>query len=66
MAKRKKHLTDEEILERLQKDAPEALEARVDFESVMQQILTSSGQAADRTSPTKSNRRSLERKRPRK
>jgi hypothetical protein len=29
MAKRTKHLTDEEIVARLQKDAPEALDATV-------------------------------------
>jgi hypothetical protein len=39
MAKGTKHLTDEEIIARLQKDAPEALEAKVTFDALIGRIL---------------------------
>ena len=39
MAKRTKHLTDEEIIARLEKDAPEVLSAKVNFDALMGKVL---------------------------
>jgi hypothetical protein len=39
MPKRTKHLTDEEVIARLEKNAPEVLSAKVDFDALMGKVL---------------------------
>jgi hypothetical protein len=39
MAKRTKHLTDEEVIARLEKGAPEVLAAKVNFDALVGKVL---------------------------
>jgi hypothetical protein len=39
MGKRTKHLTDEEIVARIEKDAPEVLSAKVNFDALVGKVL---------------------------
>jgi hypothetical protein len=48
MPKRTKHLTDEEVIDRLQKDAPEVLSARINFDALVGKVLAAGSVDAGR------------------
>jgi hypothetical protein len=60
MPKRTKHLTDEEIVARLEKNAPEVLSAKVDFDALMGRVLAAG--SVDTGRPFKRRRKSTAQK----
>jgi hypothetical protein len=50
MPKRTKHLTDEEIVDRLEKNAPEVVNAKVNFDALVGKVLAAGSVDAGRAS----------------